>query len=73
MAAAAQAQRPAPLAGHLRPPADLEPWAGLAGLFDEAWFVDCDIDEAMARVYARQTGHGVAPEVGGPWGGGVRG
>ena len=29
----------------------------------ESWYVDSDIEEAMERVYARQTGNGVPPEV----------
>lgn len=41
---------------------DLPPWDQLPALFDEIWFVDCDLEDAMRRVYARQTGHGVAPE-----------
>ena len=46
------------------PPAQgAEPWWQLRELLDEAWFVHCDVEEAMRRVYARQTGHGVAPEV----------
>lgn len=49
-----------------RPPAAqaAEPWWRLrAEVFDEAWFIACDIDEAMRRVYERQTGNGVTPEV----------
>ena len=33
---------------------DEEPWAEVRGLADEAWFVDVDVDTAMARVAARQ-------------------
>lgn len=42
---------------------DEPPWSQLLPLFDETWYVECDVDEAMSRVFARQTGHGVAPEV----------
>lgn len=38
------------------------PWASLQQLFDETWFVDCEVDTAMARVFARQTAIGLAPE-----------
>ena len=34
--------------------ADEEPWSEVRGLADEAWFVDVDVDTAMARVAARQ-------------------
>lgn len=44
-------------------PQSAEPWWQLRELLDEAWFVHCDVEEAMQRVYQRQTGHGVAPEV----------
>ncbi len=43
--------------------AEVEPWRQLEALFDETWFVECDIDVAMDRVYERQTGHGVASGV----------
>ena len=44
---------------------DIEPWARLRGdgLLDEAWFVDVELDEAMARVFRRQTAQGRAPYV----------
>ena len=32
---------------------DEPPWSALGELFDEAWFVDCDVDTAMARVVKR--------------------
>jgi len=35
----------------------------LADLFNDTWFVDCDIDTAMDRVFVRQTGNGISPEV----------
>lgn len=38
------------------------PWGTLQSLFDETWFVDCEVDTAMARVFARQTAIGLAPE-----------
>lgn len=40
-----------------------EPWSRLRALLDDAWFVECDVDEAMQRVFQRQTGNGVAPDV----------
>ncbi len=42
-----------------------QPWAQLRPLLDEAWFADCPVDTAMERVFARQTGLGMAPEVSG--------
>jgi pantothenate kinase len=43
---------------------EMEPWAQLAQrVFDDTWFVECEVDEAMTRVFERQTGHGVAAEV----------
>ncbi|KAG2484293.1 hypothetical protein HYH03_016839 [Edaphochlamys debaryana] len=39
------------------------PWSSLLPLLDEAWFVDCPLDTAMERVFQRQTGIGLAPEV----------
>ena len=29
----------------------------------QAWFIDCEVDTAMQRVFERQTGNGLAPEV----------
>lgn len=45
--------------------ADEEPWRRLAGeVFDDTWYVECDLDVAMDRVFERQTAGGrVAPEV----------
>jgi pantothenate kinase len=40
-----------------------EPWVQLRELFDDAWFVDCPVDLAMQRVFDRQVGIGLAPEV----------
>lgn len=36
------------------PRADEPPWDQLASLFDDTWFIDCDVDIAMERVYQRQ-------------------
>ena len=49
----------------LPPLADQEPWSRLIEerLFDDTWFIDCDIDEAMRRVYERQVANGKPPEV----------
>lgn len=30
---------------------DLQPWDQLQELFDDTWFVEVDLDEAMDRVY----------------------
>jgi pantothenate kinase len=39
-------------------------WNDIAYLFDERWFVDCDIDEAMKRVFVRHVKHiGFSAEV----------
>jgi pantothenate kinase len=32
-------------------------------IFDETWYVDCDLNVAMQRVFERQTGNGVTAEV----------
>ena len=46
---------------------DIPPWtqlhSGGAPLFDDAWFLDIDVDTAMERVFKRQTAIGLAPEV----------
>ena len=46
---------------------DIPPWtqlhAGETPLFDDAWFLDIDVDTAMERVFQRQTAIGLAPEV----------
>lgn len=34
--------------------ADEPPWDELAALFDDTWYIDCDVDVAMQRVYDRQ-------------------
>eukprot|EP00029_Vermamoeba_vermiformis_P001186 TRINITY_DN11351_c0_g1_i1.p1 TRINITY_DN11351_c0_g1~~TRINITY_DN11351_c0_g1_i1.p1 ORF type:complete len:236 (+),score=38.48 TRINITY_DN11351_c0_g1_i1:40-708(+) len=39
-------------------------WNNITDLFDERWFVDCDIDEAMKRVFVRHVKHiGFSEEV----------
>ena len=43
--------------------ADVPPWCQLQKVFDETWYIDCDIDAAMQRVLARQIGHGRSPDV----------
>ena len=40
--------------------ADIPPWHQLTPLFDDSWFIDCDLEVAMRRVIARQMGHGRA-------------
>lgn len=42
--------------------ADEEPWVGLEGVLDTTLFVDCDVDEAMFRVEARQVANGATAE-----------
>lgn len=42
--------------------ADQEPWSKLAAILDDTWFIDCDIDEAMERVFQRQVAIGLRPE-----------
>lgn len=44
---------------------DEHPWDLLVseGILDDTWYVDCNLDTAMQRVFERQTGNGVAPEV----------
>lgn len=41
---------------------DIPPWADLKRVFNETWFIECDIDTAMQRVLERQIGHGRTPE-----------
>jgi len=41
---------------------DYYPWDGLRDVFDEKWFVDCALDEAMQRVQARHIETGISPE-----------
>ncbi len=40
---------------------DIEPWKRLRAVFDEAWYIDVDIDEAMRRLFRRQTRNGDPP------------
>lgn len=42
---------------------DLPPWQDLQNVFHETWYIDCDVDTAMDRVFERQVGHGRTPEV----------
>lgn len=43
--------------------ADIPPWSKLTKVFNETWYIDCDIDTAMERVLQRQIDHGRTPEV----------
>mmetsp|Transcript_23524 Transcript_23524/g.51628 ORF Transcript_23524/g.51628 Transcript_23524/m.51628 type:complete len:288 (+) Transcript_23524:173-1036(+) len=42
---------------------DIAPWDQLKQIFDDTWYVDVDIDVAMDRVFRRQTGNGLDPDV----------
>ena len=42
--------------------ADIPPWDQLTSLFDDSWFIDCELEVAMRRVIARQMGHGRAQQ-----------
>lgn len=42
---------------------DIPPWSKLTKVFNETWYIDCDIDTAMERVLQRQIGHGRALDV----------
>jgi pantothenate kinase len=42
---------------------DYYPWGELKELFDERWFVQVDVDEAMQRVEKRHIATGKPPEV----------
>jgi pantothenate kinase len=48
---------------------DVDPWCQLwrsakeEKTFNDTWYVDCDLNVAMQRVFSRQTGNGVAAEV----------
>ena len=37
------------------------PWSELPAMFDETWFISCDVDEAMKRVEKRHVGTGLSP------------
>jgi len=39
-----------------------EVWKDISTLFDERWFVDCDIDSAMNRVVSRHKGTGLSEQ-----------
>ncbi|KAL4458654.1 hypothetical protein ABPG75_013519 [Micractinium tetrahymenae] len=43
-----------------------EPWWRLAELLDDSWYIDCCLEEAMGRVFARQVG-AAASALGMPW------
>lgn len=40
---------------------EIPPWNALidSNILDDSWFVDCNINEAMQRIFKRQTGHGL--------------
>ncbi len=40
---------------------DVDPWRRLRNVFDEAWYIDVDVDEAMRRLFRRQTRNGRSP------------
>lgn len=42
--------------------ADVEPWSRLDYLLDQRWYIDCKIEEAMRRVFRRQTRNGLHPK-----------
>lgn len=41
----------------------VEPWSKLSDIFNERWFVQCDVDVAMERVYRRHIETGKTPAV----------
>ena len=43
--------------------ADVPPWDQLKSIFDETWYIDCNIDAAMQRVLERQIGHGRSADI----------
>lgn len=43
--------------------ADIKPWNELPSLFDQTWYIDCNLDEAMRRVRNRQIRQGLSPAV----------
>ena len=45
--------------GHAAEP----PWLELVPLFDDTWFIDCDLDVAMERVRQRQIADGRDPDI----------
>lgn len=48
---------------HVTYHADVPPWDQLNKVFDETWYIDCNIDAAMQRVLERQIGHGRSAEI----------
>ena len=40
---------------------DIEPWNKLKNVFDETWYIDVEIEEAMRRLFRRQTRNGRPP------------
>lgn len=42
--------------------ADVEPWSRLDFLLDQRWYIDCKLEEAMRRVFRRQTRNGLHPK-----------
>jgi pantothenate kinase len=42
--------------------AEDEPWNQLESLWSDTWYIDCPLDVAMQRIFARQTGNGLTPE-----------
>lgn len=46
---------------------DEEPWAGIAGLLAESWFVATPEDERLRRLVERHTRHGRSPEAALAW------
>eukprot|EP00192_Tetraselmis_astigmatica_P018530 CAMPEP_0117667392 /NCGR_PEP_ID=MMETSP0804-20121206/10937_1 /TAXON_ID=1074897 /ORGANISM="Tetraselmis astigmatica, Strain CCMP880" /LENGTH=235 /DNA_ID=CAMNT_0005475105 /DNA_START=308 /DNA_END=1016 /DNA_ORIENTATION=- len=40
---------------------DIAPWDSLVHVFDETWYVDTSVDEAMRRIFKRQTSIGLEP------------
>lgn len=43
--------------------AEVPPWGQLKSMFDETWYIDCNIDAAMQRVLERQIGHGRSADI----------
>lgn len=39
------------------------PWNVLRNVFDETWYIDCDIEESLSRVFHRQTRNGAPARV----------
>lgn len=43
--------------------AEVPPWGQLKGIFDETWYIDCNLDAAMQRVLERQIKHGRSADI----------